>query len=622
LSDAAAIAELELPKPQLFRDGTPGEEASPLVARQRILVADDSEVTQDLLKLLLSQRGHEVDVVSDGEEALKALRNHDYDVVLMDFHLPGMDGLEVAAAYRSSGTHAKEPRFIAITADMKGLLAHAENCENFDQFIPKPFDLSAICRVVEGETRGPRRPDVKPPKPPKKFHWPKFDDDVAMRPSVTRAREPATQERRHVPWAIRQLAYRFLHCPEDLGAARRTLEDVEYDAVLVHEAMTDGQLTPLWQGRSLHTLPIIDLAGSLGAQADLDASKLNAGDADAIKRLVEDFRERRERIHRDLLMSDELGEKLLAHLFVADRPLTAAYAPNEPGLIRYNVTLEAVAATREAELLRNSGFLSLEFVDRLHVCDRCGSSRFNVREECPDCCSSNLSEEAYLHHFKCAYQGLESDFRQGDALICPKCRKELSHFSVDYDKPGTMVKCADCGHTTSEPQVGFVCLDCGIHSLADAVRTRDMHSFALTERGRAFLETGRSLLGHSHRGLRIAELPLELIVALNGAFKHHEEARLPFTLLDIAYQNEREIERERGLRAFNQARDLFLEMLRQVLPKSAKVVKGRSSDFALISGVEPSQARLDLAGVPEQATDKLNVDLGATIDFFGAEDFT
>lgn len=585
----------------------------------RILVAEDSEVTQDLLKLLLTERGHAVDVVGDGEQALQALRSHDYDVVLMDFHLPGMDGLEVAANYRSSAGQAKQPRFIAVTADMKGLLAHAENCENFDQVVRKPFDLSEICRVVEAPQPGARASAAPSPESPIAWGKPALPRQ-RREDAVEQIRVPSSNER-HEPWAIRELGYRFLHCPEDLGTARRTIEAAEYDAILVHSPVTDAQLNPLWQVRSLQTLPIIDLTGSLGARADLDASKLNTADADAVRRVVQEFRDRRERLHHDLLMSDDLGEKLLGRIFVSDRPLTAAYAPNEPGLIRYNVTLETAVAIRQAELLRASGFLSLEFVDRLHVCDRCGSSRFNVREECPDCRSSNLSEEPYLHHFKCAYQGLESDFRSGDDLICPKCRKELSHFSVDYDKPGTMVKCASCGHTTSEPQVGFICLDCGIHSLADAVRTVDMHSFALTDRALAFLETGRTLLGHSNRGLRLAELPLDLIVALNGAFKRHEEEQVPFALLDISYQNEREIELKLGARAFHQSRDLFLEMLRQILPKGSKVVKGHGYDFALLASVTPAQARLDLLGVPEQATDKLHVDLGVTIDIFGAEDF-
>ena len=86
-----------------------------------ILVAEDNLVTQDLLKFLLTQRGHRVDIVEDGEEALKALRDNHYAIVLIDFHLPKMDGSRVVAAVKSSGVETKGTRFIGITGDVEGL---------------------------------------------------------------------------------------------------------------------------------------------------------------------------------------------------------------------------------------------------------------------------------------------------------------------------------------------------------------------------------------------------------------------------------------------------------------------------------------------------------------------
>ena len=148
-----------------------------------------------------------------------------------------------------------------------------------------------------------------------------------------------------------------------------------------------------------------------------------------------------------------------------------------------------------------------------------------------------------------------------------------------------------------------------------------MHSFTLTDRARTFLETGRTLFRHSHRGLRVAELPLDLIIALNGAIKRNEEAQVPFAVLDIAYRKEQEIERQLGHRIFNQSRELFLEMLRQILPDGAKVGKGRGYDFALISRSSPAELTSKLAAIAEQATDQLKVDLGVEIDVFGPKDF-
>ncbi len=186
----------------------------------------------------------------------------------------------------------------------------------------------------------------------------------------------------------------------------------------------------------------------------------------------------------------------------------------------------------------------------------------HVREECPECRSAELREEQYMHHFRCAYQGIESDFRRGDRLVCPKCRQELSHFSVDYDKPGAVMVCGRCRHTSSEPAIGFVCLDCSSHVDSDAAAAKDTYSYALTEEGTAFLQMGRALRGPAQQSMRFSDLPLDFVVALNGAAKTYNENRTPFSVLNLSYENEREIVRETGMRQFSQARDLFLEKLR------------------------------------------------------------
>ena len=162
--------------------------------------------------------------------------------------------------------------------------------------------------------------------------------------------------------------------------------------------------------------------------------------------MIGDFHRRRARLHHDVLYADDLGVKLLGRMFVNAKPLSASYDPAVPGLTAYNAALDGAQVAQEAESLCGQGYLERTFFDRLHMCGACGSSRFNVREECGKCGSPHLREEAYLHHFTCAYQGPDSDFRQGDDLICPKCRKELSHYSVDYDRPGSALICEACRH--------------------------------------------------------------------------------------------------------------------------------------------------------------------------------
>ena len=118
------------------------------LAGRRVLVAEDSPTTHEILKLLLTQRGHHVDIAIDGEQALEALRQNHYDVALLDFHLPKMDGLGVATIAKRELQGRDLPRLIAITADLPGLLAHGD-CENFDLVIPKPLDIYRIGQLLE-----------------------------------------------------------------------------------------------------------------------------------------------------------------------------------------------------------------------------------------------------------------------------------------------------------------------------------------------------------------------------------------------------------------------------------------------------------------------------------------
>lgn len=115
-----------------------------------ILVAEDNVITQGLLKLLLTQRSHSVDTVEDGAQALNALRDRHYDIALVDFHLPTMDGLGVVSAYKSFiGEVAAPTHCIGITADLAGFMVHPDNRETFDLVIAKPIDIANLCSVVE-----------------------------------------------------------------------------------------------------------------------------------------------------------------------------------------------------------------------------------------------------------------------------------------------------------------------------------------------------------------------------------------------------------------------------------------------------------------------------------------
>ena len=206
-------------------------------------------------------------------------------------------------------------------------------------------------------------------------------------------------------------------------------------------------------------------------------------------------------------------------------------------------------------------------------------------------------------------------------MFARKCRMELSHFSVDYDKPGTMTQCQCCGHATSEPAVGFVCTECEARYDGDSVRTRDVYAYELSEIGLDFAKAGRGILDGKHAALRFAELPLELIVSMNAELKKFESDQKPFALLSISYRNAREIEHKEGHRLFVQCRDLFVENLRNTVRKEDLVVKGQSYDFVLLKGAAPDEAQAGLKDLLAETTASLRFDLGTDIRVFGPEDF-
>ncbi|MEZ5829392.1 MAG: response regulator [Hyphomicrobiales bacterium] len=582
---------------------------------RRVLVAEDSPITQDLLKLLLNQRGHEVDVAADGEQALAALRQQRYDVALLDFHLPKLDGLQVATIIRSEAGEHPVPRLIAITADMEGLLSQPKGGETFDQLLPKPLDIYDVAQVVEDQAEiaaweaEARETEAAPePTAPQRVH----------------ALESARDRRSH----FEDLGYNFLTWPGDIDlghlsarAMQASLGDPRFDGILIKTAVAIEDLSSIWNEKALYLLPIIDLTGKLGHIADFDGSRLTALESNQLDEVLRRFQDRRAHLHRDLQFSSDAAEKLVGRMFVTNKPLTPRYDPSSKWLVSYDVALDAAVVAREAESLCERGLLRHEFYDRFHVCPRCDSLRLHVREECAQCHSSNLEEQQYLHHFRCAYQGPEENFRRGDRLVCPKCRYELTHFGFDYDRPGSMVVCDACGHAASDPAVGFMCVDCGTHVDGDVASVRDVYAYFLTEQGTGFAELGHSLLGTASRALRFADLPLELVVALNAAAKKYNDLQQPFTLINIYYQNEREVVAEQGARAFGKVRDLFVENIRAALGDGALVVKGQSRDFALLQGVGPSQAKGEFDLVMVQAANSLRFDIGASFQAFGPEDF-
>ncbi len=114
---------------------------------QRVLVAEDDLVNQTMTTQLLEKMGHETDVVANGVEAIDALRDEMYDLVLMDVQMPEMDGLEATRRIRDKWPAAEQPRVIALTAAVTEEDRERCRAAGMDGFLSKPVQQEDLAEV-------------------------------------------------------------------------------------------------------------------------------------------------------------------------------------------------------------------------------------------------------------------------------------------------------------------------------------------------------------------------------------------------------------------------------------------------------------------------------------------
>lgn len=116
----------------------------------RVLLAEDNAVNQTVGRLMLTKLGHHVDVVGDGRQAVEAVQRAPYDLVLMDIHMPVMDGLEATRAIRErpAGSLARQPRILAMTASSAAEDREACTRAGMDGYLLKPVRLDQLAQAV------------------------------------------------------------------------------------------------------------------------------------------------------------------------------------------------------------------------------------------------------------------------------------------------------------------------------------------------------------------------------------------------------------------------------------------------------------------------------------------
>lgn len=112
---------------------------APASSGLRVLLAEDNLVNQTVGQLMLTRAGHRVDIVGNGLEAVEAVQTSNYDVVLMDIHMPVMDGLQATKVIRAFGSSIHQPNIVALTASVTAEDRRASLESGMDAYLSKPI---------------------------------------------------------------------------------------------------------------------------------------------------------------------------------------------------------------------------------------------------------------------------------------------------------------------------------------------------------------------------------------------------------------------------------------------------------------------------------------------------
>ena len=122
--------------------------------KRRVLVAEDNEINRLVVGTLLNRAGYTVENVSNGAEALAAVKNGDYDVVLMDVHMPVMTGPEAVRQIRALPSGKARVPVVALTAHAMQGAREDYLAAGFDDYLSKPFTPAGLLAVVQSWVGG------------------------------------------------------------------------------------------------------------------------------------------------------------------------------------------------------------------------------------------------------------------------------------------------------------------------------------------------------------------------------------------------------------------------------------------------------------------------------------
>ena len=127
--------------------------APPRTASLAILLVEDHPINRRVAIAILSRLGYTADVAEDGPAAIAAAVRRDYDVVLMDLHMPGLGGVATTERILANLAGRRAPRFVAMTASVLDEDRAACRAAGMEEFVAKPIDIQELANALARAAR-------------------------------------------------------------------------------------------------------------------------------------------------------------------------------------------------------------------------------------------------------------------------------------------------------------------------------------------------------------------------------------------------------------------------------------------------------------------------------------
>ena len=123
-------------------------QTEPAPPQLEILVAEDHPVNRSFIGTLLERLGHRASFAVNGREALEQVEQRDFDLILMDIHMPEMDGLEATQALRARSDDKRHIPVIALSADVMNEAQERALAAGIDEFLSKPVQKQQLQQAL------------------------------------------------------------------------------------------------------------------------------------------------------------------------------------------------------------------------------------------------------------------------------------------------------------------------------------------------------------------------------------------------------------------------------------------------------------------------------------------